>query len=46
MPVGDYEKPHIRKIAEEAKLMVAHKPDSQDICFVPDGDYAKFLEGK
>lgn len=44
MPVGDYEKPHIRKIAEEAKLMVAHKPDSQDICFVPDGDYAKFLE--
>lgn len=44
MPVGDYEKPRVREIAEEANLMVAHKPDSQDICFVPDGDYVKFLE--
>ena len=31
-------------MAEEACLPVAHKPDSQDICFVPDGDYASFIE--
>ena len=43
MPVGDYEKPQIRKLAEEAYLPVAHKADSQDICFVPDGDYAGFI---
>ena len=44
MPVGDYDKPHIRQIAEEIGLPVATKHDSQDICFVPDGDYAKFIE--
>lgn len=44
MPVGEYTKDEIRKIAEEAGLMVASKPDSQDICFVPDNDYAKFVE--
>lgn len=44
MPVGDYEKPQIRKLAEEAYLPVAHKADSQDICFVPNGDYASFIE--
>ncbi|MDE6182139.1 MAG: tRNA 2-thiouridine(34) synthase MnmA [Eubacteriales bacterium] len=44
MPVGDYEKPEIRKIASEIGLDVANKPDSQDICFVPDGDYAKFIK--
>lgn len=44
MPVGAYEKDEIRKMAEEAALPVAHKPDSQDICFVPDGDYASFIE--
>ncbi len=44
MPVGDYEKDQIRKIAEEAGLPVAHKKDSQDICFVSDGDYAAFVE--
>lgn len=43
MPVGDYEKSDIRKIASEIGLDVANKPDSQDICFVPDGDYAKFI---
>ncbi len=43
MPVGAYEKDEIRKMAEEACLPVAHKPDSQDICFVPDGDYASFI---
>ena len=44
MPVGDYEKDEIRKIAENISLRIAKKPDSQDICFVPDGDYAKFIE--
>lgn len=44
MPVGDYEKPEIRKIADKIGLDVANKPDSQDICFVPDGDYAKFIK--
>ncbi len=44
MPVGHYKKDDIRKIAREVGLPVAHKPDSQDICFVPDGDYAAFLE--
>lgn len=44
MPVGEYTKEEIRKIAEEAGLPVAHKPDSQDVCFVPDNDYARFIE--
>lgn len=44
MPVGDYEKPRIREIAEEQHLPVAHKKDSQEICFVPDNDYAGFIE--
>lgn len=44
MPIGDYTKEEIRQIAEELKLPVAKKPDSQDICFVPDGNYAAFLE--
>ena len=44
MPVGEYSKDEIRKIAEEIGLSVASKPDSQDICFVPDGDYAAFIE--
>lgn len=44
MPVGDYEKDEIRKIAEKIGLPVATKRDSQDICFVPDHDYAGFIE--
>lgn len=44
MPVGEYTKDEIRQIAEEINLRVANKPDSQDICFVPDGDYAAFIE--
>ena len=43
-PVGDYSKEDVRRIAEEKGLIVAHKHDSQDICFIPDGDYKKFLE--
>lgn len=43
MPIGDYTKEEVRRIAEEANLMVAHKPDSMDICFVPDNDYASYI---
>ncbi|HIZ81634.1 MAG TPA: tRNA 2-thiouridine(34) synthase MnmA [Candidatus Mediterraneibacter pullistercoris] len=43
MPVGAYTKEEIRAVAEKAGLLVADKPDSQDICFVPDGDYAAFI---
>lgn len=46
MPVGEYEKSEIRNIAEKAGLPVAHKSDSQDICFVPDHDYASFIENE
>lgn len=44
MPVGEYTKEEIRKIAAEAGLPVAHKPDSQEICFIPDHDYAAYIE--
>ena len=44
MPVGEYSKDEIRAIAEKIGLLVANKPDSQDICFVPDGDYASYIE--
>lgn len=44
MPVGAYHKDEIRKMAEELGLVVAHKKDSQDICFIPDGDYAGFIQ--
>lgn len=44
MPVGEYTKDEIRAMAEEAGLPVAHKPDSQEICFVPDNDYASFID--
>lgn len=43
-PVGSYTKDHIRKIAQQANLVTAKKPESMDICFIPDGDYASFLE--
>lgn len=44
MPVGAYTKDEIRKIAEDIGLMVANKPDSQEICFIPDHDHASFIE--
>ena len=43
LPVGDYDKPAIREQARQAGLENADKGDSQDICFVPDGDYAGFI---
>ncbi len=42
-PLGDYSKEEIRQIAQEAKLPTANRSDSQDICFIPDGDYAGFI---
>lgn len=44
MPLGRYTKPQARALAEEAGLPVAHKPDSQEICFVENNDYAGFIE--
>lgn len=43
-PLGNLEKTQTRKLAEEAGFINAEKPDSQDICFVPDGDYARVIE--
>ena len=43
MPVGEYTKDEIRQIAEEIDLQVANKPDSQEICFIPDNDYGRFI---
>ena len=43
-PLGDLPKSEVRRIAEEEGLIVADKPDSQDICFVPDGDYAGLVK--
>ncbi len=43
MPIGAYEKDKVRQMAESIGLQVASKADSQDICFIPDGDYAAFI---
>lgn len=43
-PLGEYEKSYARDIAEQNGFINARKHDSQDICFVPDGDYASFIE--
>ncbi len=44
MPLGEYTKAQVRELAEGIGLPVADKPDSQEICFVPDGDYAGFID--
>lgn len=44
MPIGEYHKEEVRELAVKHGLPVAHKKDSQDICFVPDRDYAGFIE--
>ena len=44
LPLGGLSKTETRRIAQEQGFFNAEKPDSQDICFVPDGDYAKFIE--
>ncbi len=43
-PLGDLPKSEVRRLAEAEGLIVANKPDSQDICFVPDGDYASLVK--
>ena len=43
-PLGGLPKPRVRELAAELGLGVAAKPDSQDICFVPDGDYASLVK--
>lgn len=43
-PLGTLEKTQVRELAEKAGLVNSNKPDSQDICFVPDGDYAGFIK--
>ena len=43
MPLGDITKDEVRKIAADVGIPVADKPDSQEICFVPDGDYAGYI---
>lgn len=42
-PLGDYEKAQVRALAEELSLPAAHKPDSMEICFIPDKDYIGWL---
>ena len=44
LPLGEFSKTDTRRLAEEKNLPVAHKPDSQEICFVPDDDYKAFLQ--
>jgi tRNA-uridine 2-sulfurtransferase len=43
-PLGGMTKPEVRELARKHKLVIAEKPDSQEICFVPGGDYKRFLE--
>jgi tRNA-uridine 2-sulfurtransferase len=45
-PLGEYRKTEVRAIAEERGLAVAYTPESQDICFIPDGDYRRFVRKK
>jgi tRNA-uridine 2-sulfurtransferase len=44
-PLGGFEKSQVRELAREPGIPTAEKPDSQEICFVPNGDYAAFIEG-
>ena len=43
-PLGEYSKPQLRELVRAQGLITAHKAESQDICFVPDGDYVGFLQ--
>ena len=44
-PLGGFEKSRVRELARELGIPTAEKPDSQEICFVPNGDYASFIDG-
>jgi tRNA-specific 2-thiouridylase len=46
LPIGDYRKPQVRRMAEAIGLPVHDKPDSQEICFVPDNDYAALVRAR
>ena len=46
LPIGDLKKSEVRQIAQDLKLPVCNKPDSQEICFVPDNDYARLVQKK
>ncbi len=46
LPIGDFTKAEVRKIAHDLGLPVARRPESQEICFVPDNDYARFLQSR
>jgi tRNA-uridine 2-sulfurtransferase len=43
-PLGGYTKPRVREMAAELGIATANKPDSQEICFIPGGDYKKFID--
>lgn len=44
MPLGNFTKKKVRQVAQQLHLSVAEKPESQEICFIPDNDYPKFLK--
>ncbi len=44
LPIGNFEKSEIRVMADELNLFTAQKPDSQEICFIPDGDYSAYIK--
>ena len=44
MPIGKYSKEQVREMAKKIDIEISSKPDSQDICFIPDGDYASFIK--
>ncbi|MEG1049246.1 MAG: tRNA 2-thiouridine(34) synthase MnmA [Oscillospiraceae bacterium] len=46
LPLGQYEKSNIREMAKNTGLFNAEKPDSQEICFIPSGDYPQFIEAR
>ena len=46
LPLGKFSKPEIREIAKTIDMEIANKPESQDICFIPDNDYVKFIENR
>ena len=43
-PLGEYSKEEVRKIAEENGFTIANKPDSQEVCFVPDNNHFRFIQ--
>src|SRR5699024_11434890 len=45
-PLGDYEKAEVRALARDFGIPVADKPDSMEICFIPQGDYGDWLEAR